>query len=390
MTQRNRHAFTLVELLVVIAIIGILIGMLLPAVQAVREAARRTACSNNMRQIGLACHNYESAFEKLPWGIQVEDMPSGMPYDPVNATGASTNAQWAWSALLLDYIEANNIANQLSITGQVSASTRMVDALSFDLGRATPLPQDLLAQAVATSIEGFLCPSDSSDEINEHRGVGNFNDAGNDAGPILCDSGPINSQQGAPMMLNPTTTNYVAANNVHLCQADTISGLPTPVGSFCSFTQVSLARMADGTSNTILFGERTYDSVKPNQDGRPNGAGLMYMSRGIGGPDQPEFGIVDVGFSAYGYINLSVDRENPQGGADPDVVWNRRRQGLSSRHNGGLNIIRGDGSVSFMSDTVDSFYSNPAIGPTQIPTILQYGAYEKAVNVADGQPSEEF
>ena len=401
MTQRKRHAFTLVELLVVIAIIGILIGMLLPAVQAVREAARRTACSNNMRQLGLAALNYESSYQEFPFGIRLDgDNANGDPYDPPGNTGTSRQAQWAWSAFLLPYMEQENIANRFAITGIDSAATRMLDAQGYNIPsqNVPPLPADELAQAVAQSIEGFLCPSDSVDEVNLHRGSENYNGASlGSPGPILDDSGSeiMGGGSSIPNPLNPATTNYVAANNVHVCHGETlnsnnVTGNATPQGAYCSFSQTSLGRMADGTSNTIVFGERTYDAVKPNQDNRPNGAGLLYMSRGIGGPDEFEFGMPDVAFSAYGYINLSVDRNSPPSGVDPDTVWNRRRQGLSSRHAGGLNVVRGDGSVSFLRDTIESYYADPSIGPTDFPLVNEYLAYEKAIAVADGQPADEF
>jgi prepilin-type N-terminal cleavage/methylation domain-containing protein len=96
--MKTRNAFTLVELLVVIAIIGILIGMLLPAVQQVREAARRTDCGNKIRQLGLAIMNYESAHKALPPGWTAND-----PLDAASAPG------WGWSAQILPFVEAGNV-----------------------------------------------------------------------------------------------------------------------------------------------------------------------------------------------------------------------------------------------------------------------------------------
>ena len=401
MSQRNRHAFTLVELLVVIAIIGILIGMLLPAVQAVREAARRTACSNNMRQIGLAALNYESSYQEFPFGIRVDDMPDGEPYDPDNqVTGTTLNAQWSWSAFLLPFIEQNNIADRLDIAGRVSASTRFEMAINANYSNVPPTAADEIARAAQTSIEGFLCPSDSAEPLNEWRGQANWDGEALQLGDgsILSDSGPVTIQNGPTMVLTPATSNYVAANNVHVCHGEVLTGgganlsnNPTPQGTYCSFDQTSLGRLADGTSNTIVFGERIYDAVSPAQDRRPNGAGLMYVSRGKGGPAQFEFGMPDVAFSAWGFINLSVDRMNPPSGVDPDNIWNRRRQGLSSRHAGGLNVVRADGSVSFLRDSIDSFYSDPTITEANFPqNIAQFQAYERAIAVADGQPAIDF
>ncbi len=104
-----RNGFTLVELLVVIAIIGILIGMLLPAVQQVREAARRTTCLNNMRQLGLALHNYESALQAFPPSRTGPD-ENPIPSDLTNQSGAVSAFQ-SWTTLILPYVEQNNLAN---------------------------------------------------------------------------------------------------------------------------------------------------------------------------------------------------------------------------------------------------------------------------------------
>ena len=409
MSQRNRHAFTLVELLVVIAIIGILIGMLLPAVQAVREAARRTACSNNMRQIGLAALNYESSYQEFPFGIREDAMINGNPYDPEGVTGTSLNGQWAWSAFLLPYVEQDAIHTRLNITGRDSASTRLVLAQGGNnpSQAADPPAADQLAIALQSKIEGFLCPSDSVEDVNQHRGSGNFNNnAFNNPGPVWDDgNGPVGGNFLASAIsgqLDLGLTSYVAANNVFVCHAQSLIGgavldSATPRGAYCSFDATSLGRIADGTSNTIVFAERTYDSTSPAQDKRPNGAGLLFVSRGIGGPEQFEYGISDVAFSAWGGINLIFDVDEDQ--AIADQVWDRRRQGVSSRHAGGLNVVRADGSVSFLRDSVDSAYNAinlpgggsliDATANSVIP-IIQWGAYEKAIAVADGQPAVEF
>jgi prepilin-type N-terminal cleavage/methylation domain-containing protein len=106
MIRLRTRAFTLVELLVVIAIIGILIALLLPAVQAAREAARRTSCFNNMKQIGLAMHNYHDTFRTLPSGWLAHDPATLRPW-PEGDNG------WGWGALVMPFLEQNNVANGL-------------------------------------------------------------------------------------------------------------------------------------------------------------------------------------------------------------------------------------------------------------------------------------
>lgn len=396
MTKGNRNAFTLVELLVVIAIIGILIGMLLPAVQQVREAARRSSCSNNLRQVALGALNYESAYGVFPQGCrEVGDAASlgEDPYDPPGQTGTALQAQWAWSAFLLPYVEANNIFQRFDIKGNISAATRLEDANGFTLplDPTNATPADELANAMHSSLPGFLCPSDSTTEVNEHRGEESW-PGGNQVGSYVGDNGsPIS---GSSNELGAATSSYVAANNVHVCHGQSLTdtsltGFSSPQGTYCSFAETSLGRMQDGTSNTIVFAERVYDAIQNNEDPRPAGAGLMYVVRGLGGPENFDHGMHDVAFSAWGGINLSVDVDNPPSGVDPTIVWDRRRQGLSSRHSGGLNVARGDGSVSFMRDTVETFYGLDAT-IDDVPNVLDYRTLEKAVACADGQPADDF
>ena len=152
----RRRGFTLVELLVVIAIIGILIGMLLPAVQQVREAARRIECSNNLHQVSLAILNYESSFQELPEMANIQPQFVNFPGD-CNVALPS----WSWQAMILPYMEANGIF-ELMRPGQVQA----VDAC----GHAVQPDGALLLQAFHTPL--FDCPSDNGPELNTKRWFG--------------------------------------------------------------------------------------------------------------------------------------------------------------------------------------------------------------------------
>src|SRR5262249_46633405 len=112
--SRRRRGFTLIELLVVIAIIAVLIGLLLPAVQKVREAANRMSCSNNLKQLGLAVHNYQSTFNKLPPGYL-------RPIPNEGSSGGNANVQWiGLIAFLLPYIEQDNVYKQIQTNWDVT------------------------------------------------------------------------------------------------------------------------------------------------------------------------------------------------------------------------------------------------------------------------------
>jgi len=133
--QKPRQAFTLVELLVVIAIIAVLIGLLLSAVQVAREAARKTGCKNNLHQIGIALHNYHDTHGKLPTGC----------IEWRNWDSPSTHRQLAWSAMLLPFLEQQNLHNQI------------------DFGKPFDAPEN--QQAAETMLPVYICPSEPSDSI---------------------------------------------------------------------------------------------------------------------------------------------------------------------------------------------------------------------------------
>ncbi len=124
---RIRQAFTLVELLVVIAIIGILVGLLLPAVQQAREAARRMQCSNNVKQTALACHNYESTFKTFPAGGIVTYTAAAL--NGLNSSNfcsrGSDRTQAPWSVLILPYLEESNLYNQFDFTRLFTGSSNV-------------------------------------------------------------------------------------------------------------------------------------------------------------------------------------------------------------------------------------------------------------------------
>jgi prepilin-type N-terminal cleavage/methylation domain-containing protein len=195
MNRWIRGAFTLIELLVVIAIIAILIGLLLPAVQKVRDAAARSTCQNNLKQIGLGLHSYHDTNRGLPQGYGTA------------ATISGTASGWGWGALILPQVEQDALHKQLNVAG----------------GDATfPNPANTLSQ---TRIAVYRCPADGGSDLNSHRG-------------------------------NHATSNYIGVYGAYDHDLNTTETRPN--GSFFQNSKVIFGDMTDGLSNTLTIGERRY------------------------------------------------------------------------------------------------------------------------------------
>ncbi len=194
----SRRAFTLVELLVVIAIIGTLVGLLLPAVQAAREAARKNSCRNNLKQVGVAMHNYESAYRRLPPGYQYKLGAEG------NAAGFS------WTAMLLPFMEHAALHKR------------------FDFSKSIYDPANLLARE--EHIEILLCPTDDLSPTG-------FVEMGNERYAMAC---------------------YVANFGTPDLDEDQEQALGDdgPWGPFYRNSETTLKQITDGLSNTLMVGER--------------------------------------------------------------------------------------------------------------------------------------
>jgi prepilin-type N-terminal cleavage/methylation domain-containing protein len=208
--MRTRRGFTLVELLVVIAIIGILVALLLPAIQMAREAARRSSCSNNMRQIGLGLHMYHDTFGRFPAGWQAED-PTGGHDDWLGEPG------WGWAAAILPYME------QTSVYGE------MIDFRH-------PISAAVNQQARETELKVYRCPSDIGNVVFE------------------LEADDHHSFPYTPLEL--ATANYVGVfgtKDPH----DVYEDGQSPDGAFILNQQMALRDFLDGTSETFIVGERT-------------------------------------------------------------------------------------------------------------------------------------
>ena len=142
----DRTAFTLVELLVVIAIIGVLVGIMLPAVQQVRNAARRTSCANNMRQLGIGLQNFESAFTHFPPGFSSTPTRDGTVASDIYVDPVTWNAApgWGWGAHLLSFLEGHNVKDRLDFNAPIWAASHL--------------------ESIQSQLPVFLCPSSSGDD----------------------------------------------------------------------------------------------------------------------------------------------------------------------------------------------------------------------------------
>ncbi|QEG21064.1 DUF1559 domain-containing protein [Mariniblastus fucicola] len=312
-SPKSRNAFTLVELLVVIAIIGILIGMLLPAVQAVREAARRTQCANRLRQIGLAIHNYESAHMQFPSAGQAKrggtgsDAGQNVFFTPKGDLESFADASHSVQTYILPFIEENNIYQFYNLNYRYDISPT---------GPEAPTNQTAAKHAVKT----FLCPSTSRSSQVDSEGYG-FTD------------------YSAPVTVAPG-----------------LSGDTNQPRFKCALNGDSkrkIGAVTDGTSNTICMAEdagradvATSGFMVIKTEAMDDGTSADRRSWAWADPD-----------NAYNVDKLVNNNSYPVGGP-PGCTWDIVNCGPNeetfSFHPGGANVVMCDGSVHFIQDNVDA------------------------------------
>lgn len=329
---KRSRGFTLVELLVVIAIIGILIGMLLPAVQQVREAARRTACSNNIRQCALASLNFESANQRFPPGMNFREHKNSRTSGPVTPRPSDSRQALniAWSVYILPFMEQNNLHDEFkSGTNNWDNDFRTLVGSNGEL-------------LVSTVIPFYICPSDASPDgdFNQYCTHEDVVDTG-----LHAKLNYVGCMGAAEGVYSPS--NVASLNNPDNPNAGSEWG----IYGFNSKTTFSDIR--DGSSNVIAFGER-WSKTEAEAGGNANvkACGAVWS----GDPGKERFGIND-GSKARNSTSAvlgSIGRTAPASVTSFGINGARASELLaSSYHPGGATVVFGDGSSHFLSENID-------------------------------------
>jgi prepilin-type N-terminal cleavage/methylation domain-containing protein/prepilin-type processing-associated H-X9-DG protein len=305
----RRPGFTLIELLVVIAIIAVLMGLLLPAVQKVREAASRTQCRNNLKQLGLALHNYHATYEVFPPGYLSAVGPGG----PADDQGPG----WGWATLILPYVEQDNLYRQIQLTKDIKDPAHAAVRL--------------------TSLPVFLCPSDGGSRTFT---VDLLND------PMPTYSTPLTDVNGNPVQV--AHSNYVGIFGNPEITPDPGFLLPDPdrsaahQGMFYRNSKVRIADVTDGTSNTLFVGERSSNLAYATWTGAVTGGQVPPKI-----PDLYNFGPEGAPVLILGHTGDASDvpPHTPNSPVNHvDDFW--------SRHLTGVNFLFVDGSVRNINDSI--------------------------------------
>ncbi len=281
-TNSARSGLTLIELLVVIGIIGLLIGLLLPAVQAAREAARRASCSNNLKQIGLALQNYHDSHHALPPGY----------ISNFDGSGNDLGPGWGWAALLLPYTEENNLHK----------------LIQFSL----PIESPANATPRLTPVAGYLCPSDAAE--------------------------PTWKVKSYDLSGTPTATLCEVASANYVGVFGTSEPGVNGDGIFFRDANLGFRSISDGTSVTIIVGERSHSLCQSTWVGSVTGASLYPPPGSLAPP------VVN---NATGMVLGHTGDGNGPGSANSYVNQ------FSSMHGRGANFVFADGHVQFLVEEMD-------------------------------------
>jgi len=338
--SQKRSGFTLIELLVVIAIIAVLISLLLPAVQSAREAARRAQCINNLKQLGLAAHNYESANGSFPMG----DAPGR------DIGGGLMRQNWGQFVALSQFIEQGNVFNMIN---QSIGIYYAANSTASGIGLATLwCPSD--AEVATTKYPG--APGDGWDDSPIPMRYSSY--AGN-GGPH-----PVRTWE-MPAGSSPSTWN----KGMFYHNGNPGTGVIQP--------PVRFQQITDGTSNTFLFLESTYTKAAAfDKKNGGDGYGPKWWTAGGNGDTLIATGFAPNYFKAY----------------TPGSNYTRGDNYIStsnSFHPGGVNTCFADGSVRFIKDSIQSWAAPPvsmvAVGRTGYTLNAPYGIWQALSTINGGE-----
>ena len=333
--SHRRRGFTLIELLVVIAIIAILIALLLPAVQAAREAARRSQCVNNLKQIGLACHNYVSTYQVLPFGKgrnYVASLPSAASY-----------ARWSVHSQLLMYLEQGNLYAAINFS-LPPETPGMAGDVAFMPPYQNPNRENMTASL--SQVATFLCPSDAG--------------------------GPLLSQW-------PGGNNYLGNLQSWACDLgesspSTVASGEQNMGIFYYQSAVRMADVTDGLSNTAFFSEKIRGNDANDSDARsdslimsgtislvPTGIDATFAACQTLSPitttrltrrQGMSWVMGEMCCTSYNHVAPPNSKTCAGLGFSGSMANMPMQVPPSSRHPGGANLMMGDGSVKFLKNAV--------------------------------------
>lgn len=331
MRLRRPVGFTLIELLVVIAIIAVLVALLLPAVQQAREAARRSQCKNNLKQLGLAMHNYHEMVNCLPWGY------GGLPF-------SSAGNLWGWGTMILPQLDQATIYNGLSQatggTGPYGGAANGFSAIMTSFN-----PANILVQ---TPLPVYRCPSDTGPNL------------------VTIPPGGLNATQPGKTFTFGRS-NYAGVSGT----AYTFTGgLLGGDGPFTESSSRKFRDITDGLSNTFLVGER-------RSPGTVNGLYTGGDTMWAGAND--DFAPPYQGLAAHLGLCGPLDTLNLKQAAAPSGAVPQPYISFSSLHVGGGQFLMGDGSVRFISENI-------ATGPAATAG----STYQNLASMNDGQVLGDF
>lgn len=301
----------------VIAIIAVLVALLLPAVQQAREAARRSSCKNNLKQLGLAMHNYHDTHTVLPMGFtndygEARSIRGTAYFHQTNANDQH-KAQWNWSAYILPFVDQAPAYQALGVSNYYAAQA--LDIASVQ-------------QIVATPVTSFRCPSDNGKAVN------------------------LNGEY-RPEALNGTRYDIAMSNYAAVSDDNSGSGglnldldARNCTGVFYNDSDTRFRDVTDGLSNCLIIGEKAWETSNTRcNENQTAGGATMYMSGASNQLSQQN----RAAGSALGLAGKGINVDSTQACGN---LWDIKSL-FSSRHTGGAQFVLGDGGVRFISENID-------------------------------------